>query len=101
MKMIDFILLNSYLKDFFKILNLDPNLTESIIVADGDKCQLYKKIWKDCRIPYKHGVAMYLITKFQPYCNEVRETKNGWVYPDSWVVNNYYRFKSKLDELDK
>lgn len=76
------------------------------IVAHGDKCSCYQDKWRINGIPFSHGVAIYLISYWRPYSEEVRGTGTGWVAPDDWVVNNYERFKpylthEDLEKLDK
>lgn len=34
-----------------------------------------------------------------PMNTQVRETKNGWVDPKQWVVDNYYSYKLALPDL--
>lgn len=66
------------------------------IVAHGDKCYGYKEKWERANIPFKYGVAVYLLTHIPPYSNEVRQTKSGWVDPGQWVIDNMERFISFL-----
>lgn len=81
-----------------KNLGLDEHIkyVNSIISADGDKCYCYQHKWKLNNIPFSHGVALYLLTNIPPYDAEVRQTKNGWISPDNWVINNYDKFKQYL-----
>jgi hypothetical protein len=72
---------------------------QSIISADGDKCGSYERKWQQNNIPFVHGVALYLITKISPYNIEARETKNGWIDPGNWVIDNYNKFKIFLPNI--
>lgn len=65
---------------------------KTIIICDADKCTSYKNIWDKNGIPYEHGVMIYLITKMQPYCNEVRVT----ISPCDFVIKHYNEFKPYL-----
>lgn len=67
-----------------------------LLVSDGDKCSQYRQEWEDSGIPFSHGVAIYLLLKDEPYTNQVRETKDGWVCPAEWVIENYKQFKDEL-----
>jgi len=67
-----------------------------IIVAHGDKCSSYQTGWEAVGIPFEHGVAIYLLSYISPFNTEVRDTPNGWVPPNRWVVDNYSRFKPLL-----
>lgn len=64
-----------------------------IISAHGDKCYSYRTTWDKAGIRFPQGVAIYLLSYIEPFCQEVRHTKNGWVSPGDWVTNNYNRFK--------
>jgi len=87
--------LEKYLPDFFKKQGLDFKNYCGIISAHGDKCYSYRAIWHSYNIPFEHGIAIYLLSYCFPFSEEVRNTKNGWVKPDQWVVNNYDRFFNK------
>lgn len=67
-----------------------------IIVSHGDKCYAYEGKWEENNISFEHGVSLYLLTYLRPWSEEVRETKNGWVDPSDWVINNYEKFKDLL-----
>jgi len=67
-------------------------VNEGIIVAHGDKCYSYRDKFESNGIPFAKGVAIYLLSYLNPWDNEVRETANGWVAPDEWVVDNKSRF---------
>ncbi len=67
-----------------------------MIVAHGDKCYGYKPDWAQVGIPFEHGVAMYLLTYLHPWSSEVRETKDRWVDPWVWVIENYSGFSAYL-----
>ena len=92
-----------YLEDnfekFLKKLGLEnySNYAKSMIIADGDKCYQYQQKWENNNIPFHHGAALYLITKLPPYTEEVRQTKDGWIAPDDWVIINYLKFKDFLN----
>jgi hypothetical protein len=87
--------------NFLSKLGLEEQIkySNAIITADGDKCYGYKFVWENNGIPFVHGCAIYLISKIYPYSEEVRETKNGFVAPSVWVINNYERFKGCLEKI--
>ena len=72
---------------------------EGDITAHGDKCYSYKETWKKAGIPFAHGVAIYLLSFYQPYSKQVRQTQNGWVQPDQWVKEKYFAFRPHLEKL--
>ena len=84
---------------FIERLDIDRSFASGAIVCDGDKCGSFKYQWEEANIPFEKGVAMYLITKMSPYIDEVRDTKNGWVDPGTWVVDNYWRFEHLMRDL--
>lgn len=67
-----------------------------IISAHGDKCYGYQMVWEDAGIPFVHGVAIYLLSYVAPFSAEVRNTDNGFVPVDKWVIDNYQRFLPHL-----
>lgn len=82
---------------FFKRIGLDTEVyNNGLIVAHGDKCEMYKDIWAEHGISMEHGSALYLLTFCHPFSKEVRQTENGWVHPYQWVIDNYNRFKKFL-----
>lgn len=91
--------LDKNLEDFWNKVVHKERYSSGIISADGDKCYGYRDTWESFGIPFAHGVAIYLITKSYPYSNEVRQTANGWVGPDRWVIQNYSRFKEHLNPI--
>lgn len=91
--------LEENLPKFFEKLGIDYSNYCGIIVADGDKCGQYQRIWEFYNVPFYHGAAIYLITKISPYCDEVRDTENGWVAPHDWVIKNYEKFKPFLEDV--
>ncbi len=91
--------LRENLTTFLKNLNFPyPDQRDGWISAHGDKCYGYRNKWEEHRIPFEHGVAIYLLTYHRPYSTEVRETKEGWINPDTWIINNYQRFREYLPE---
>lgn len=92
--------LEKYLPAFFEAVGVKWQGNAGIISAHGDKGSTYKRKWAEAGIHYHHGMAIFLLTYCRPYCNEVRETENGWVAPCDWVIKNYDRFKSHLSNED-
>lgn len=90
--------LHENLDAFTKSLGL-PYEYGGYISAHGDKCYSYERRWKDAGIHFFHGAAIFLISYIRPYSEEVRETKNGWVPVETWVVENYERFKPHLPPI--
>jgi len=84
--------LDENLPDVFKKAGIHIDYHQGVITAHGDKCYGYKSQWEEAGIPFEHGVAIYLLTYFNPYASEVRETENGWVEVGEWVAQNYKRF---------
>lgn len=98
--------LDSNFKKFVSMLpvsNFWKEVCESMIVADGDKCYGYRREWEKCGVPFNHGVCVYLISKMTPYQSTVRNTENGWVPVDGWVVDMYHNqgMKEILENVDK
>lgn len=88
--------LNENLKEFFDGVGINIDYHKGVIVAHGDKCYGYKHAWEQAGIPFEHGVAIYLLTYFNPFADEVRQTDDGWVDVKQWVIDNYPKFKRFL-----
>lgn len=92
--------LEKHLPDIFRALGLRWDFYYGIVGAHGDKFYQYRKAFDDAGIPFPHGCAIGLLSYVHPYGDEVRETKNGWVSVDEWIVKNYERFKPVLPPVD-
>jgi hypothetical protein len=92
--------LEAHLSEFFAALGLPCDGLNGLIVAHGDKCYGYRDSWEQKGIPFAHGVAIYLLTYFQPYSSQVRDTKSGWVPVDAWVAEVYGQMKASLPPID-
>ena len=84
--------LEEHLKEFFENVGVEIDYHSGLITAHGDKCYGYEHIWTENEIPFRYGVAIYLLSYMKPFSDEVRDTENEWVYPDIWVITNYLRF---------
>lgn len=93
--------LHANLPVIFEKLGINFNHHAGIIGAHGDKAYSYKTDWDKAGIHFFHSVAIYLLTYCRPYSQEVRQTKNGWVPVDVWVIDNHERFKHALPEILK
>jgi len=88
--------LERHLPEIFEKVGINWDWNKGIISAHGDKGYGYKNLWKEAEIEFPHAMAIYLISYCKPYSEEVRNTKDGWIKPDQWVVDNYDRFKEFL-----
>jgi hypothetical protein len=89
--------LEEHLEPFLEAVGVHPNHgNNGLIGAHGDKCYGYKHLWEEAGIPFEHGVAIFLLSYVRPYGLEVRDTPDGFVKVDQWVVDNYDRFKEHL-----
>jgi len=88
--------LEKHLPEFLAKLGIDFNTMPGIISAHGDKAYGYRTIFEESGIPFEKGVAIYLLTYIKPFSEECRQTKNGWVPPDQWVIRNKDRFLKYL-----
>lgn len=93
--------LNANLPTIFEKLGVSWDGNAGIVVAHGDKAYSYQDGWKEAGIHFFHGVAIFLLTYCRPYSKEVRDTDNGWVPVDKWVIDNYERFKHALPKIVK
>ena len=86
-------------QNFVEGLGVEEDL-RGLISAHGDKCYSYKDLWERMFIPFEHGVAVYLLTYWNPWSKDVRVLENGdWQAPETWVVDNYENFKKYLEEV--
>lgn len=90
--------LERVLPDFFESVGLTWDLYPGIIGAHGDKCYSYRSQIEEAGMTFGQGVAIYMLTYCKPYSLESRETKNGWVAPIDWIVENRDRFLHLLPE---
>lgn len=72
----------------------------ALISDHGNKCEPFREKWDAAGIPFCHGVAIYLLSYTYPYNTQVRETKDGWSDVETWVMNNYAKFRGYLPPPD-
>lgn len=85
--------LNKHFVEFLKKLNIDnAESYGKLIERYGDNCWQAKFGWKKAGIPFKHGVAIYLLTKVPPYRGKIDN-------PVAWVVQKYDKLKPFLPEI--
>lgn len=77
------------------------DMNAGIITAHGDKMYGYRDQWEAAGLHFAHGCAICMLTYCSPYGNEVRETKEGWIAPGDWVVQNKDRFLHLLPPVDE
>jgi hypothetical protein len=93
--------LEENLESFFLKIGIKPErFNKGIIVAHGDKCYGYEDTWEKAGLHFYHGVAIYLLTYLRPFCDEVRETKQGWVDVSKWIIENKDRFLPFLNPVE-
>lgn len=96
---------DKHLPAFFKAAGIDfEKGYAGVVAAHGDKCYQYKDEWEENGIPFPHGVAIYLIGSTHKFGKELRQTDNGWIAPDDWVIANYesgHKFKNILPAIDE
>lgn len=90
--------LEQNLNKLYGLLNIKYS-GNGVIVADGDKCYGYEDKWRKHGVPFEHGVALYIMSKDKPFCNEVRQTANGWIDVSDWVIKKYSEVKHVFDSL--
>lgn len=93
--------LKNNLPDFFEKVGLTKAHTEGLLSAHGDKMYGYRYTWEAAGIHFYHGVAICLLSYFHPFSEESRETINGWVAPDKWVIDNKERFLKHLPKVEE
>lgn len=59
----------------------------------GTACYKVKFIWKKERVPFLHGVLIYILAHTPQYKEEVKASGNPCYV---WVIDNYQRFKSHI-----
>ncbi len=55
----------------------------------ADKARQYREYWEENGVPFLHGAFVYIMSYTKPYLDFSRETENGWVRPEEWVVKFY------------
>ena len=93
-----------YLEQHMPQFLVDVGLTRDhfcgLLSAHGDKAYGYRRTWQEAGVHFYHGVAIYLLSYFRPFSQEVRETANGWVPTDKWVIDNIVRFLPYLPPVE-
>lgn len=93
--------LEAVLPPFFAAIGIDPRKAAGMAAAHGDKTEQYANDWDVRGIQYDHGVAIYMLTRIEPFAKEVRETNAGFVSPAAWVADNYSKYAPILVALDE
>ena len=75
---------------FSVLVGLSYNI-DGLAGSHGDKCYGYKRRWEEAGIPFNHGALIYLLSYCSPYDKESRQTENGWVPVEKWVIEFYSR----------
>lgn len=91
--------LNRTLPDFFEKVGVSFDGNAGIVGAHGDKCYCYRGAWKKAGIPFAQGVAIFLLSYCNPYAEETRQTDEGWVKVEQWVIDNWERFSPHLPPI--
>lgn len=87
-----------YLEYYLPILfgELGIEYSARIISAHGDKFYGYREKFNEAGLTFNQGAAIGMLTYVHPYCNECRQTENGWIAPCDWIINNKNRFLKYL-----
>jgi len=85
---------------FLIALGINPAQYMGMIVSHGDKVDSFKRKFEESGIHFYHGVVIYLLSYIKPYSDECRQTKNGWVDPGDWIIQNKDRFLQYLPPVD-
>jgi len=93
--------LNEHLWTFMEAVGVNTEWNRGIIGAHGDKAYGYRDYWEENGLHFYHGVAIYLLTYCRPYGHECRETENGWVPAQEWVLKNKDRFLPHLPPVEE
>lgn len=72
-----------------------------IITAHGDKFYCYRSDFEAANIHFAHGVAIGLLSYCHPFSSESRDTENGWVAVEEWIIENKNRFIHLLPKIDE
>lgn len=73
-----------------------------MLTAHGDKARQYKWIGDENNIPYGKILLTYLLSHEYPYSNSVRNTENGWVSVEDWLLEKTTKegpVKQALDSI--
>jgi hypothetical protein len=92
--------LENNLPQIFEAVGINKDLAIGSITSGGDKCYGSQELFEKCGLHFYHGVAIYLLLGFPPFCEEVRNTKNGWVDPFQWIILNKDKFTPILPEVN-
>jgi hypothetical protein len=90
--------IEKYGEQFSKEIGV-PNIAD-MLSSHGDKAYGYRDAWKKARIPFAKGVMIFLLSYIDPYSSSVRDTVEGWVDIDEWVIKMYESPSGIREALD-
>lgn len=79
--------IEKYGEQFSKEIGV-PNIAD-LLSSHGDKAYGYRSDWEEAGIPFAKGVMIFLLSYINPYSYSVRNTAEGWVATDDWVIKMY------------
>jgi hypothetical protein len=56
-------------------------------------CHDFRFPWENNDIPFNHGIALFLLSFFEPWLSNSHDAETGEYDPQMWVLANYNRFK--------
>lgn len=72
-----------------------------LALARYHECFAWTNYFQANNIPFMHAILIYALTFTKPWSDGVRQTPTGFVPPEVWIRNNYYRFRTTLEEYDE
>jgi hypothetical protein len=91
--------MEEHLPEFFASFGIPPSMAYGMY-QELDKCEQYRNIWETNGIPFVKGACVYMLGRVPPYNESVRQTKDGWVKPEMWVVDNKEFIKHLPDKIE-
>ena len=86
-------------EEFSTKLSLNYNIHLSLS-AHGDKARQYKDIAENLGIPYGKLLLVYLLSYESGWSNQVRETENGWVSIEDWLIEKLTKDQKIIEVLE-
>lgn len=86
-------------EQFSKTLGLKSPIHLSL-TAHGDKARQYKNIAQELNVPYGKLLLVYLLSYEYGWLDQVRQTENGWVPIEDWLVEKLTKDQQVMDVLN-
>lgn len=90
-------ILDKHFQTFAENCGVKENV-RGLISAHGDKFYSYENMFQEAGFEFWQGVAIGLLSYINPWAQNVRATKNGFVKFEDWFAKNKESFENKFPQ---